>query len=155
MVLPATMTRCGEVSCCISCPGANSYSPDRFGGLRSPASLVHRVNVLYGTCRLVSLASSCWTRTTLPRARSKASSSLAAICDPPAGRAVAPRSPARKIRRTVLRESFSSRLISRRLSPCAFKVCTLLRISLGIIFFPLDVVAEGLEAGLQPKHGAH
>ena len=40
------VTRCGEVSCCISCPGAKSYSPARRGGLRRPASLTQRVKVL-------------------------------------------------------------------------------------------------------------
>jgi hypothetical protein len=30
----------------ISCPGAKSYSPERRGGLRRPASLAQRVRVL-------------------------------------------------------------------------------------------------------------
>ena len=44
--LSANATRCGDVSCCISWPGRKSYSPARRGGLRRPASLTQRVNVL-------------------------------------------------------------------------------------------------------------
>jgi hypothetical protein len=46
--LPDNTTRCGEVSCCISSPGAWWYSPERFGGSRSCASLIHRVSLLDG-----------------------------------------------------------------------------------------------------------
>jgi hypothetical protein len=41
----AKTIRCGDVSCCISCPGAKSYSPARRGGARSPACLTQRVAV--------------------------------------------------------------------------------------------------------------
>ena len=42
----ANVTRCGEVSCCISWPGTKSYSPARRGGPRRSASLTQRVKVL-------------------------------------------------------------------------------------------------------------
>src|ERR1700722_984278 len=45
-VLHRIMARCGEVSCCISWPGAKSYSPARRGGPRRSASRTQRVKVL-------------------------------------------------------------------------------------------------------------
>src|SRR5262245_6907417 len=60
------------------------------------------------------------------------------------------------MRRTALRDSLSSRLISRRLWPCAFKSRTPLRISIGIMFaIPFDVVLKALEVSLCAREGSH
>src|SRR5262249_31687 len=62
------------------------------------------------------------------------------------------------MRRTALRDTFSSRLISRRLWPCALRSFTPLRISIGIMFaIPLDVVSKThkvyLRARQHPRKG--
>src|SRR5262249_26542698 len=60
------------------------------------------------------------------------------------------------MRRTALRDSFSSRLISRRLWPCAFSSRTPLRISIGIMFvIPFDVVLKALEVSLRARQRRH
>jgi hypothetical protein len=60
----------------------------------------------------------------LPPARANASSSLASVCGLQGGAA-----PSRRMRRTLLRDSLSRRLISRRVRPCASRTRTLSRIS--------------------------
>ena len=62
----------------------------------------------------------------------------------------------RRMRRTVLRDSLSARLISRRVRPCALSTRTLLRISVGMMLgMALDVVAKSLEAVLHTSDGVH
>src|SRR5215472_12770787 len=44
----------------------------------------------------------------------------------------------------------------RRMRPCACRVRTLMRISVGVMLgIPLDVVADGVKAGLETGHRAH
>src|SRR5262249_17858768 len=86
----------------------------------------------------------------VPCARLKASSSLAKTAASQGSDGV--RSPAfsRRMRRTALRDSFKSRLISRRLWPCALRSFTPLRISIGIMLAqPLDVVLQAFEVHLR------
>src|SRR5271165_3326330 len=135
----ANGTRCGEVSCCISWPGTKLYSPARRGGPRSSASLTKRVKVLYDTSR-PSSASSSRTRTTLPRAteharegRAKAAFSRPSVASSHGGASAILPAGCRRMRRTVLRERASRRLISRRLCPCACKLRTAVRISVGVM----------------------
>src|ERR1700720_4086406 len=93
-------------------------------------------------------------RTTLPPPRAKASSSLASVCGAQGGGAAASRS--RRMRRTVLRESFSRRLISCRLRPCSLRTRALLRISIAILLgIPVDLVAKGVKVRAQARHGVH
>ena len=108
------LTRCGEVSCCISSPNAKEYSPARCGGVRSPACRTQRVSVLYATFKPCSSASSCCTRATFPRARSNAACNWASVWGGH-GAAGTGGVADRSTRRTVLRDTLSSRLISRTL----------------------------------------
>ena len=58
------------------------------------------------------------------------------------------------MRRTVLRDSASRRLISRRLCPCACRVRTALRISVGVMrVLSLDLVDQGVDRRPQTRHG--
>src|SRR6516162_114424 len=106
--------------------------------------------------RSLSPVSSCWTRTTLPRARLKASSSAVKVCASQGDDGAASRRCSRRMRRTVLRESFSRRLISRRLRPCALRTCTLLRISVRVLIgIPLDVPTKCFETRLNERYRSH
>ena len=79
---------------------------------------------------------------------------MASVCGSQGGASAA--SPSRRIRRTVLRDSLSRRLISRSVCPCALRTRTLLRISLGMMLgMVFDVVAKGVKADLQAKNGVH
>src|SRR5208283_809962 len=113
-------------------PGTKLYSPARRGGPRRSASLTQRVKVLYDTSR-PSSASSSRTRTTLPRARAKAAFSLPNVASSHGGVSATLPAGARRMRRTVLRDRASRRLISRRLCPCACKLRTAVRISVGVM----------------------
>ena len=78
----------------------------------------------------------CWARTALPRAWVKAvaiRSLRASGCRATLRSLGISGGGWRRICRTVLRASLSSRLISRRLWPCAFNTCTLEQISVDII----------------------
>src|SRR6516162_6714577 len=106
--------------------------------------------------RSLSPASSCWTRTTLPRARLKASSSAAKVCASQGDDGAASRRCSRRMRRTVLRESFSTRLISRRLRPCALRTRTLLRISVRVVIgISLDVSTKAFKILVNERYGRH
>ena len=108
-----------------------------------------------GDCSPCSWASNSCARTTLPRVRSKMASSIASVCASHGGAALAWRSGARRMRRTVLRDSLSSRLISRKVRPCACRVRTALRISGGIMFaIPGQFVLQHLQRDAQAGQGA-
>src|SRR5271166_3531256 len=144
----ANVTRCGEVSCCISWPGTKLYSPARRGGPRRSASLTQRVKVLYDTS-IPSSASSSRTRTTLPRARAKAAFSRPSVASSHGGVSATLPAGARRMRRTVLRDRASRRLISRRLCPCACKLRTAVRISVGVMrVLPLKRGCQGVDRPL-------
>src|SRR5690349_20324244 len=58
------------------------------------------------------------------------------------------------MRRTVLRDRASRRLISRRLCPCACRVRTAVRISVGVMrTLSQDLVDQRLDSGPQTGHG--
>src|SRR6516225_7258884 len=92
----------------------------------------------------------------MPRARPKASSSLAKVAASQGGDGARSPSFSRRMRRTALRDSFNSRLISRRLWPCALRSFTPLRVSIGIILaIPFDVLLQSFEVSLGAAERLH
>src|SRR5271166_2533404 len=119
--LPPSSSSCGDVSCCISSPGANSYWPAGVGGVYPiPCRRQNPVNAAYDNAAPPATNSS-WTRTRFPWHWAKSSriccrygSAFSARCT--SGTVV---EFDRRTWRTATREIPSTRVISRLLTPLA------------------------------------